>query len=123
MNVRRFFSALALLIFATSMSLKAEQPKTIETINRFLESIEKNDSLDAALKKEVVTSVTQLRDDQFSADAAITEGLMLMYPEFTKALELVGNDEVDKAIEAFQKLTSHENKFLAAEAKYFIARA
>lgn len=123
MNLKRFLSALALLIFATNLSLQAEQPKTIEIINRFLESIEKNTSLDAELKKEVVTSVTQLRDDQFSADAAITEGLMLMYPEFTKALELVGNDEVEQAISAFQKLTTHENKFLAAEAKYFIARA
>lgn len=123
MNLKRFLSALALLIFATNLSLQAEQPKTIEIINRFLESIEKNTSLDAELKKEVVTSVTQLRDDQFSADAAITEGLMLMYPKFTKALELVGNDEVEQAISAFQKLTTHENKFLAAEAKYFIARA
>ena len=103
--------------------LQAEQPSSVDVINSFIEMVEKNGELDANLKKEIMESVTQLRDDQYSHDAAITEGLALLYPEFTQALELVGNDETDKAITAFQKLTSHKDKFLAAEAKYFIARA
>ena len=124
MYVKYLFGTLAFVAFAAaSLTLQAEEPSAVDTINRFLDSIEKNNALDAAVKKEVISSVKQLRDDPFSTDAAITEGLALMYPEFTKALELVGNDETDKAIEAFGKLTKHGDKFLAAESKYFIARA
>ena len=125
MNLKKLMAAFAFVALATvsMQNAKAEQPSAVETINRFLESVEKNTALDAELKKEVVDSVKQLRDDQFSVDAAITEGLALMYPEFTSALELVGQDETDKAIAAFKKLTQHEDKFLAAEARYFIARA
>ncbi|MEC9092436.1 MAG: tetratricopeptide repeat protein [Planctomycetota bacterium] len=122
--MRLFFQKLAFaVLMAISINLQAEEPTPVDTINQFLGSIEKDTSLDPVLKEEVVIAVKQLRDDPFSTDAAITEGLALMYPSFTQALELVGNDETEKAIEAFGKLVTHENKFLAAESKYFIARA
>ena len=122
MSHQRIFAIFSWVVL-TAVPLSAEQPTPVETINRFLGSLEKNAGLNAELKKEIVASVTQLRDDPFSTDAAITEGLALMYPEFTRALELVGNDETVKAIEAFEKLSKHEDPFLAAEAKYFVARA
>lgn len=116
--------ALALVAATSFCSIRAEQPnKPAETINRFLDAVAKSDSVAADVKKEVASIVTELRDDEFAVDAAITEGLALMYPKFTEALELVGNDESSKAIEVFQQLVKSEDKFLAAEAKYFIARA
>ena len=125
MILKKFFGVLAAgaILSLSLQGLKADQPTEVDVINRFLKTVEGNAKISAELKKEVVESVTQLRDDQFSVDAAITEGLALMYPEFTAALELVGNDETEKAIKAFEKLTKHEDKFLAAEARYFIARA
>ena len=119
-------ATLALGLWATTSfgTIGAEQPnKPSETINRFLEAVAKSDSVSADVKKEVASVVTELRDDEFSVDAAITEGLALIYPKFTEALELVGNDESSKAIAVFQDLVKSEDKFLAAEAKYFIARA
>lgn len=116
--------ALALLAATSFCTIRAEQPnKPTETINRFLEAVSKNDSVSADVKKEVLSVVSELRDDEFAVDAAITEGLALIYPKFTEALELVGNDESSKAIAVFQELVKSEDKFLAAEAKYFIARA
>lgn len=114
---------LAVMVTLPLCDLKAEQTKAIETVNRFLASVDKNDAIDAATKIAVVEAVTELRDDEFAIDSAITEGLAIIYPEFTKALELVGNDDTEGAIEAFEKLAHHTDPFLASESQYFIARA
>lgn len=125
MNRTLLIATLALFVFGgqVGQSARAYQPSAVKTINRFLARIEADTNLKPDLKKEVVGIVTEMRDDEFSADGAITEGLALLYPDFANALELVGRDESDKAIAEFRKLSKHEDPFLVAEAKYFIARA
>jgi len=116
--------AFAMVATISFCSVQADQPsKSAETVNRFLESIEKNDAIKPETKKEVSSVVTELRDDEFSIDAAITEGLAMMYPKFADALELVGKGQSSKAFDVFKQLSTIDDKFLAAEAKYFIARA
>lgn len=121
-NLNAFLALVATVacLFGTAA---AEQPTFAETINRFLASVEKNETLDAEVKKEVLEVVNELKADELGLDAVITEGLILMYPEFTDALELVGSGETDQAVAAFGKLAKHSDPFLAAEAKYFTARA
>ena len=53
---------------------------------------------------------------------AITETLILLYPKYESAIEATDEDEVQAAIELLSTFTESEDKFLAADASFYLAR-
>jgi len=73
-----------------------------------------------ARKAEAIKTIEELKSE--SAEDAITEGLMLLYPEYAKAVEASDNAETGSSIELLQKLANSEDHFLAADATFYLAR-
>lgn len=114
--------AQSVVVAATNENGEEEQEK-LEVIDRFIDHIGKLDSIDSERRDAVTQLVTELRNDEFSNDFAITEGLAGLYPEFSQALEALGNDELSTARELLTTSAESSDKFLAADATYFLARS
>ncbi len=57
-----------------------------------------------------------------NAEAFVTDGLMLLYPEFGDAVEAFDDARYEDAGRMLEKLAQSEDRFLAASAGYFYAR-
>ena len=71
-------------------------------------------------------SSAEKRINAFADDApgdAITEGLIAIYPEYGTAIDSSEDDNVDKALKLLTPLTKSDDKFLAADASFFMARS
>ena len=67
----------------------------------------------------------QERIDAFATDSpsdAITEGLIAIYPKYAKAIDSTEGDDPDLAVQLLTPLTKSEDKFLAADSSFFLAR-
>ena len=53
---------------------------------------------------------------------AISEGLNLIYPEYSAAVNSSDNDEIEKAVKLLVPMTESKDKFLAADASFHLAR-
>ena len=53
---------------------------------------------------------------------AITEALIHVYPEYESAIEASDNDDVQQAIAKLNKFSGSDDKFLAADASFYLAR-
>lgn len=79
------------------------------------------DSLESiADKRAEVKDVIAQYDD--SITDAITEGLIQIYPEYAAAVESSDAQEVEQAIGLLTPMTKADDKFLAADATFFLAR-
>ena len=47
---------------------------------------------------------------------------MQVYPEYSKAVESSNADNIDEAVKLLSPLAASEDKFLAAEASFYLAR-
>ena len=110
-------SSLAVTLVVTALSFAAaDENKSIES---FVAHIDKLDSLSAEKKSAIKTKVEKLAADPYSMSDAITEGLCEIYPEYKKA---VSADE-SASIKLLQPLVDSSDKFLAADAMFYMSRA
>ena len=107
---------------ATAGMLGEDEDK-VKVINEFLEHLKQVSDVPEALRTEATELVTAFRDDEYSRDFALTEGLAVVYPEFGQALESLASDETDQARELLQKLSGSEDQYLAADATFYLARS
>ncbi len=123
--LKRFVTSIACFALLLSMSLVslANEKDNVGVINAFLKSLDGNKQVDDAKKADIKTLVEELRDDEYSRTAAITEGLTMVYPEFAAALEKLGADDVSSAVGDLKKLADSKDEYLAAEASFYLARA
>lgn len=89
----------------------------------FLESINRSDLVSDAAKSEIARQFDAMVADGSSAKDAVTECLMIAYPEYREAKTALDNDDVSVGLSAMQKLASSENAYLAADASFFLGRA
>jgi len=75
--------------------------------------------LDAAA---VAQAKTVLEDGQEDPAAAITESLIAIYPEYAKAIDHADAEDLAAAVDTLTPLTKSPNKFLAADASFYLAR-
>ena len=87
-------------------------------LDSFLAHIDQLESV-ADRRDAIKQSVIELDD---SAADAITEGLILIYPQYISAVEASDEDEMDEAIELLTPMIDSEDSFLAADSTFFLAR-
>lgn len=63
-----------------------------------------------------------LADNEDSPSTAITESLIVIYPEFGQAIDDADFEDLATAVAALTPLTTHEDRFLAADASFYLAR-
>jgi hypothetical protein len=93
------------------------------TIDRFLAQCRDNPQLNDQMREEVARAVAEKRQDPAALDEAITAGLKVASPEFAAALQSLGAEQPERAIEQLTPLAASPDPFLAAEATLFLARA
>ena len=108
------------MMLTVSFANAATDSHAQEVVASFLKHIESLDSVSDEKKTEITKSVKELSGDQ-SPDA-VTEGLMKVYPEYTKAVESSDSDNIEEAVKLLSPLADSEDKFLAAEASFYLAR-
>lgn len=87
---------------------------------RFLQQVKAGGKLDAAqianLEKELASS------DASAVEAAVTSALSRLYPDYEAAVRASDDDDLQKARQLLGGLTGSEDRFLAADASFYLAR-
>ncbi len=112
----------AMALFVTcSFAWQASASEMDDIINAFLSQVEQSTTLNNEQKSAVRSTVEQLRDDEYGRDQAISSGLLVLYPEYEEAV-LLADDDVSSAETKLNALMESEDKFLAADATFYLAR-
>jgi len=101
---------------------EATEASTNEVIEAFLSHVEGLDSISADQKTAIASQVKELAADPYSLADAITVGLGTIYPEYKAAVETSFTDEESKSIDLLKPLADSDDKFLAADASFYLAR-
>ena len=104
-------------------AVKTKKDQTAAVIDAFVTAIKNDTKVDAGIRRKVLQSVEKLRKNKETRDFALTEGLRELSAEFRKALELLGAEDFKSAIAVLKPLAGSKNPFLAAESRYYLARA
>lgn len=122
--MKRLFACLSLALLVgltyTTSATAFDSPEDSQVVASFLDHLESVEA-DEALKTEAKKLIDELGAES-SADA-ITEGLIKVYPEFATAIDAADSDDVDQAVKLLSPLTESNDKYLAADASFFLARA
>jgi TolA-binding protein len=92
-------------------------------LDAFVKSLQADKSVDADARTKALAAVQKLRKDKENREFAITEALRELSPEFRKALGALGAEDFKTAIDGLKPLVESKNEFLAAESRYYLARA
>lgn len=98
-------------------SVSAADSHVTKVVASFLKHVESIETLDAQKKSSIKSSLEQ----QQSSDR-ITDGLIEIYPKYSAAVESSDTENVAQAIELLGPLAESEDKFLAADANFYLAR-
>ena len=99
---------------------RADKASDNAVVDSFLEYVAEMSSADEAQKKAVQKLVGELRAD-YPADC-ITESLIKLYPEYSDAIEASDNDELASAQKGLKVFVDSDNRFLSADASFYLAR-
>ena len=88
----------------------------------FAEHVRGSDAYTDAQKQQVDALLARAADGD-GADGAVTAGLSVLSPAFASAVTDLSRDRVDGAIRALGALTEADDPYLAANARYYLARA
>lgn len=98
----------------------AQDERESAVVERFLADLDSQGDFTADQKSEVQTIVERLRAE--SPQDAITESLVKLYPDYAAAVAASDDDDAAAAIERLTTFTQSNNKFLAADASFYLAR-
>ncbi len=119
--MKRILPIIAIMAAFIISPLHADEGKDSKTvIDSFLKNLGNLDSVDADKKTQAEKIVNELREDA-PADT-ITEALMAIYPEYSKAIEASDSDDLDAARDSLQQFSAAGDKFLASDASFYLAR-
>ncbi len=106
------------------LTFQAPAKEGIEIIDAFIDHVEKSDSFDDKQRIDALEVVKELREDSYNREIAITEGLARLYPNYAQVLEVIASgDDLVKATSLLDPFTKSEDRYLAADATYYLARA
>ena len=94
-----------------------------DVLDAFVEACESDKNLDDTKRKQVLDLIARDRKEDAHNDSTITGALRVIYPDFQKALSALGDEQFDVAVESLAKLAKSDNRFLADDAKFYLARA
>ncbi len=94
-----------------------DRQAVVESFEKHVASLQQVEPqrIDSAQQK-----IRELKTDSF-ADA-ITESLMVIYPEYAAAIEVSEGDDLVAAVAALANLAQADDPFLAADASFYLAR-
>ena len=104
----------AMLLCSVSAAADSHVTKVVASFLKHVDSIE---NLDAQKKSSIKSSL----QEQQSSDR-ITDGLIEIYPKYSAAVESSDAENVDQAIKLLGPLAESDDKFLAADANFYLAR-
>lgn len=96
----------------------AEASSDSDLMKSFLSHIASLEAADG--RRDEIRETIQQYDD--SVADAVTEGLIEIYPQYANAVESSDADEVETAMKLLTPLTEDSDRFLAADATFFLAR-
>ncbi len=121
-RLMKFGAGALLFCIVTGFDIdRAAAIERVDKIDLFLKQVQSNASLTNEQRSAVVEAVNELRGDEYGRDQAISTGLMIIYPEYEEAI--LGSDEAGSEGQLdLAKLTQSDDKFLAADAGFYLAR-
>lgn len=79
--------------------------------------------IDASLKQQTQAKVQEMWGDEYTRPETVTAGLVEIYPDYAAALGATEDDEAANAVERLTPFIESSDKFLAADASFFLARS
>lgn len=98
-------------------SVSVADSHVTKVVTSFLEHVDSMETLDAKKKSSIKSSLKQHQ----SSDG-LTDGLIEIYPKYSAAVESSDAENVEQAIKLLGPLAESEDKFLAADASFYLAR-
>ena len=105
------------LLVVLLCSVSTADTHVTKVVESFLKHVDSLDALDVQKKSSIKSSLEQ----QQSSDR-LTDGLIKIYPKYSAAVESSDDENVDQAVELLGPLAESEDKFLAADANFYLAR-
>jgi len=102
---------------------KSKSDPADAVLDAFVQALKADKSVEAAARDKALAAVEKLRKDKETREFALTEALRELSPEFQKALSALGAEDLPAAIETLKPLAGSKDDFLAAESRYYLARA
>jgi tetratricopeptide (TPR) repeat protein len=110
---------------AIALSLLVVDPARADDgaiIKAFVSACKEDKNLDDAKRKQILSLVERKVGEEADRSSTITGALRVIYPEFQQALVAVGDEEWDVAGKKLGELAKSEGRFLADDAKFYLAR-
>lgn len=115
--------AATMLLANTTIPVMADEPVTPdEIVTSFLAHLETLEQLDDATRAEIRSALDRETADEYTRIEALTSGLARIYPEYGKALLATQADDLEEAVAGLRPLVDAEDRFLAADSSFFLAR-
>jgi tetratricopeptide (TPR) repeat protein len=110
---------------ATAIPAKPEHvPDRLDkVIDAYVKSIQEDKQLDATAREKILGLITAQRVDPDLRTTTITDALAATNSDFQAALMSLAEENLAKGVAALETLAKSDNKFLAADAAFFLARA
>ena len=103
------------------IGLSSGMAQANDVVDSFLVHVAKMETLDDSKQASVAATVRQFAED--SPEDAMTEGLILLYPEYADAVMASDDDDVQQSLTLLEPLANSSDPFLAADASFYLARA
>ena len=110
---------LCFAILASAKNVAAEENDP-QVLSAFVEHVESLGNVDEKILGEVKKVVDEYGSD--SVADAITESLILLNAGYSDAIEASDGEDIDKAVNALMPFANSDDKFLAADASFYLAR-
>jgi len=114
-NCWNFLTA-ALLTMFLALPAVAGDTDVVDSFRDHVKSLDVKAAQKQSAEKQIDAFVAESPVD------AITEGLIAIYPEYGTAIDSSEDDDTNAAVKLLTPLTKSDDKFLAADASFFMAR-
>lgn len=90
---------------------------------KFLENLTKRTDVSKELARKASSTFKEILSDGGKLDEAASEALMDAYPKYRSTLDQVLDEQTPDSMASLAKFTNSDNKFLAADASFYLGRA
>lgn len=118
--IKQLTVSLLACVFATCFSagLRAEDPAVLAAFAKHVKGLT---NVDEKVRQEVAQTIADYGDD--AAADGITESLILLHAGYGEAVEKSDADDTAVSQNALQAYVNSDDKFLAADASFYLARS
>jgi tetratricopeptide (TPR) repeat protein len=117
---------IAIVLVATVVGQAQVTPKPADDASvrkGFAAHVAASDLYTAEQKQQIVQLAELVANSPEDAGSMVSAGLMVLYPKFESAVTDIASDNLDRAVTALKTMVDSKDEYLAANAKYYLARA